>query len=46
LTSVVLTETFDPAADQQRLIAINELLGFRVASVRRSCELDLTAPGS
>ena len=34
------------AGPNQHMIAINELLGFRVKSVRRSCELDLTGPGS
>jgi hypothetical protein len=34
------------AGPNQHMIAINELIGFRVKSVRRSCELDLTGPGS
>ena len=34
------------AGPNQHMIAINELLGFRVRSVRRSCELDLTGPAS
>jgi hypothetical protein len=34
------------AGPNDHMITINDMLGFRVRSVRRSCELDLTEPKS